>query len=123
MVLTPMATVATVPAGHDAPNFPADVQVHPSGRFVYVSNRGHDSIAIFAIGDEPSELVPRGHASTGGAAPRSFALTAGGRLMLVANQDSDTIVAFAVDGETGALEPTGAVTDVRTPVCVLPLPA
>jgi 6-phosphogluconolactonase len=120
--LTALASASTLPPGFDGENATADVHVHPSGRFAYVSNRGHDSIAVFALGEDGTALAPRGHVSTGGTTPRSFALTPDGRLLLAANQDSDTIVAFAIDQGTGALAPTGAVTDVRTPVRVLVVP-
>jgi 6-phosphogluconolactonase len=118
--VTELATASTLPPGFNGPNDTADVHVHPSGRVVYVSNRGHDSIAIFDVtGDLPQ---PLGHVSTQGRTPRSFALTADGALLLVANQDSDSIVAFAIDRETGTLEPTGHVTRVRTPARVVVSP-
>ncbi|WP_437851432.1 lactonase family protein [Sorangium sp. So ce363] len=116
---TAMATVSILPNGVSAEgNFSAEVQVSPSGKFVYGSNRGHDSIAIFAVDPERGTLTPAGHASTQGMTPRHFQISPTGKLMLVANQDSGNIVAFRVDEATGALEPTGRVTEVPEPTYV-----
>ena len=117
--LTPSETVSTLPEGFDGSNTTADVHVHPSGRFLYGSNRGHDSIAIFAIDIDSGALRPAGHCSTGGRTPRNFSIEPSGRFLLAANQDSDSIVAFRIDPETGALEPTGARVEVPKPVCIL----
>jgi 6-phosphogluconolactonase len=99
-------------------NYVADVHVHPSGRYLYVSNRGHDSIAGFAI-DEEGRMEAIGHESTGGEWPRHFTIDASGRLLLAANQNTNSIVAFSVDEATGALRPTGARTEVPSPSCVV----
>ncbi|WP_441292054.1 lactonase family protein [Sorangium sp. KYC3313] len=116
---TAMATVSTLPDGVSAEgNVSAEVQVSPSGKFVYGSNRGHDSIAIFAVDPERGTLMPAGHASTQGMTPRHFQISPTGKLMLVANEDSGNIVAFRVDEATGALEPTGRVTEVPEPTYV-----
>lgn len=115
--LSPLQTVSTLPDGADGSNSSADIHVHSSGRFLYVSNRGHDSIASFTI-DDSGLLAPLAHEPTRGEHPRNFALTPDGRLLLAANQKSETIVAFRIDEETGALEPTGSVTAVPSPVCV-----
>lgn len=117
-VLTELHTLPTLPEGFAGVNSCADVHVHPSGRFVYGSNRGHDSIAVFEIDQAGGRLTARGHVSTGGATPRNFAIDPGGRFMYVANQDSDTIVTFSIDPDDGALTPSGPVVAVRTPVCV-----
>ncbi|WP_437586750.1 lactonase family protein [Sorangium sp. So ce1000] len=114
-----VATVSTLPDGVSAEgNASAEVQVSPSGKFVYGSNRGHDSIAIFAVDPERGTLTPAGHASTQGMTPRHFQLAPTGKLMLVANEGSGNIVAFRVDEATGALEPTGRVTEVPEPTYV-----
>ncbi|WP_438032376.1 lactonase family protein [Sorangium sp. So ce204] len=116
---TTLATVSTLPDGVSTKgNSAAEVQVSPSGKFVYGSNRGHDSIAIFAVDPERGTLTPAGHASTQGMTPRHFQIAPTGKLMLVANQDSSNIVAFRVDEATGALEPTGRVTEVPEPTYV-----
>ena len=117
--LSPTTTVSTLPEGFDGSNTTADVHVHPSGRFLYGSNRGHDSIAIFAIDEQTGALTPAGHCSTGGRTPRNFNIDPSGRFLLAANQDSDSIVVLRIDPETGALEPTGASVEVPKPVCIL----
>jgi 6-phosphogluconolactonase len=97
---------------------PADVHVHPNGRFVYSSNRGHDSLAIFRI-DEGSgrmtlvEIVP-----SGGRTPRGFQIEPTGRFLFSGNQATGNVVTYAVDGDTGKITPTGAKVDVPRPVCV-----
>ena len=118
--LTEMQTVPTLPDGWSGVSTCADIHVHPNGRFVYGSNRGHDSIAIFAIGGD-GRLEPVGHESTQGRTPRNFALDPSGALLLAANQDSGTIVTFHVDAATGLLQPTGHVAAVPSPVCVVPV--
>lgn len=119
--LTEMQTVPTLPTGHGGVSTCADLHVHPNGRFVYGSNRGHDSIAIFAIGGD-GRLEPVGHEPTRGHTPRNFALDPAGAVLLAANQDSDTIVTLRVDSATGELHPTGHVAAVPSPVCVVPVP-
>src|SRR5690606_12952455 len=96
----------------------ADVHVHPSGKFVYGSNRGHDSIAIFAIDQSTGLLSVVGHESTQGEVPRGFAIDPTGTFLLAANQNTDTVVVFRIDQESGSLTPTGHSLDVPTPVCV-----
>jgi 6-phosphogluconolactonase len=97
----------------------AHVLVEPSGRFVYVSNRGHDSIAVFAIDETTGRLAALGNVSTRGRTPRNFAIDPSGTRLYVANQDSDIIVQFRIDQHTGTLVPTGSVTQVGAPVCIL----
>ena len=121
--LTPRQTVSTLPAGFDGRNSCADVRVAPSGRFVYGSNRGHDSIAIFAVDAATGTLTPAGHESTQGRTPRGFAIDPTGTFLLAANQESDTIVTFRIDAETGQLTPTGQVAASPSPVCVAFVPA
>jgi 6-phosphogluconolactonase len=112
-------TISTLPDGVKGPNLStAEVQVHPSGRFLYGSNRGHHSIAIFAIDPANGRLTALGHQSTRGKTPRNFGIDPTGRYLLAANQDSGTIVVFRVDQQTGRLEPTGQTVEVPKPVCV-----
>jgi len=119
-VMEELHHLSTLPAGATAERLStAQILVHPSGRYVYVSNRGHDSIAIFAIDQETGRLTPAGHASTQGRTPRNFAFDPSGTFLYAANQNSDTIVHFRVDDETGQLTPTGHVTAVGAPVCIL----
>lgn len=115
--LTPVATASTLPPGWTGENTTAEVVVHPSGRFVYASNRGHDSIAVFAVA-AGGALSVLGMHPTGGRTPRHFALDPGGTYLIVANQESDAISAFRIDGTTGALSDTGARARVPAPVFV-----
>lgn len=115
--LEPRQTLTTLPASFRDENYPADIHVHPSGRFVYLSNRGHDSIAAFAI-DGTGHLEPIGRESTQGSWPRNFTIDRSGTLLLAANQRSDSIVALTIDHETGALTPAGAISRLPSPACV-----
>jgi 6-phosphogluconolactonase len=110
-------TLPTLPPDFAGRNACADLHLSPDGRFLYGSNRGHNSLAVFAIKDD-GLLNPIGHVSTGGEWPRGFGVLMNG-LILVANERSDNIVAFRI-GEDGIPIPTGAVTSVPCPVCVLP---
>ena len=113
---------STLPDGFAGENTTAEVTVHPSGRFVYGSNRGHDSIAAFRVNDDHT-LTLAGFYSTGGKTPRHFAIDPDGGFLLAANQDSHSLVLFRLDQETGALAKTGACATVPTPVFVgMPLP-
>jgi len=116
--LREIQTVSTLPVGFTGSSHTADVHVAPSGRFVYGSNRGHDSIVGFAIDQQTGALTYAGHASTLGRTPRNFAIDPSGTFLLVANQDTDTVVTFRVDPETGQLSPTGQMANVPTPVCL-----
>lgn len=116
--LTELQTVSTLPEGYSGTISCADIHVHPSGRFVYGSNRGHDSIVIFAIDQATGRLTLVGHEPTQGRTPRNFALDPTGTFLLAANQDTGTIVTFRIDAETGKLTPTGQVTQVPAPVCI-----
>jgi 6-phosphogluconolactonase len=109
-------TITTLPTDFKGKNSCAEIMVHPSGKFVYGSNRGHNSIAIYSVNEKTGLLTLVGHQSTGGAFPRSFNIS--GNLLLVANQNTDNVVAFRIDMETGLLSPTGANSRVMTPVCL-----
>lgn len=110
--------VPTLPADFQGESTCADVQVTPSGRFVYASNRGHDSLVIYRIDQHTGRLAYVGHQTTQGKTPRQFEIDPTGRFLLVGNQDTDTIVSFRIDPQTGKLAPTGQVLQVPTPVCV-----
>ena len=122
--LRELHTVGTLPVDFAGTNTCADIHVHPAGAFVYASNRGHDSLAIFRVETSSGRLTPVGHSATQGRTPRNFALDLTGQFLFAANQDSDTIVTFHVDTQTGRLEPTGEVLQLPTPVCMTlaPLP-
>jgi 6-phosphogluconolactonase len=117
--LSEIQTISTLPEGTRGSNLStAEVQVHPSGRFLYGSNRGHNTIAIFAIDAATGRLRPVGHQPTQGKTPRNFGIDPTGRYLLAANQDSGTVVVFRINPQTGQLEPTGQVAEVPKPVCV-----
>lgn len=116
--LSSIQTINTLPADWEGHVSTADIHVHPSGRWVYSSNRGHDSISIFDVNPDTGHLALKGHESTQGRTPRNFTLDPQGELLYAANQDTDTIVVFAIDADTGLLHPTGEVVDVPNPVCL-----
>jgi 6-phosphogluconolactonase len=117
-VLHPLQTVSTLPPRFHGVNTCAEVQVHPSGKFVYGSNRGHNSIAIFAIDAGTGKLRYVGHEPTRGKEPRNFAIDPSGGYLLAANQSSDNVVVFRIDAGTGRLRATGSTAHVPMPVCV-----
>jgi len=119
--LTELQTVSTLPGKRQAGDSTAEIVVHPSGKFLYGSNRGHNSIAVFAI-DERGVLKLTGHATEGIKTPRNFAVDPTGKYLIVANQDGDSLTLFAIDQKTGALEPTGKTIEVPMPVCIRMLP-
>jgi 6-phosphogluconolactonase (cycloisomerase 2 family) len=102
---------------------PSFLALHPGGRFLYASNRGDGSLAVFEIDAASGALAPAGHVAAGGRAPRHFALDPSGRWLLAANQDSDSITVFRVDAVTGRPEPVGRPIAISKPVCVLFAPA
>ena len=111
-------TIGSLPRGFSGESTSADIHVHPSGRFVYASNRGHDSIAIYRVDAARGTLALVGHEPTRGRTPRSFAIDPNGRFLIAANQDSDSLVTFRIDADTGTLRPAGEATWAPTPVCV-----
>lgn len=113
-----LQTIPTLPPEFNGTSHTADVHVHPSGKFVYGSNRGHDSIVIYAVNEADGTLSLVGYQSSGGEAPRNFVIDPSGTFLLTANQDTDNVVTFRIDQQTGNLEPTGHVATVPTPVCL-----
>jgi 6-phosphogluconolactonase len=118
--LSAIQTISTLPQGQSVQKgfSTAEVQVHPSGRFLYGSNRGHDTIAVFAIDGKTGRLTPVHHEPTQGSTPRNFGIDPAGRFLLAANQRSDTVVVFRIDAATGRLAPAGHRIEVGAPVCV-----
>ena len=116
--LTPLHTSPTLPPEFDGESIAAEVRVHRNGRHVYVSNRGHDSIAVFGFAGVDEPLEPLGHVSSGGATPRNFAVHPSGRVLLTANQDSHSIVAFEIDPSTGIPRQTDDRYRVSEPTCL-----
>jgi len=118
-VLKEQQVLGTLPEGADRKGTStAETQVSPDGKFVYVSNRGHNSVAIFAVDAATGKLTPAGHASTGGKTPRNFGIDPTGKFLIAANQDSNSVVVFKIDAATGKPEPTGHQVEVPKPVCV-----
>ncbi|MEI6845609.1 MAG: lactonase family protein [Candidatus Firestonebacteria bacterium] len=120
--LSKSQTLSTIPLGFTGKNYCSEVQVHPSGKFLYGSNRGHDSIAIFAIEAETGRLTALGQEATQGEYPRNFCIEPTGQFLLAANQNSDNIVIFRIDKNTGLLKATGQKVEVLSPVCIKFLP-
>jgi len=115
-------TISTLPADFHGANGCAEIRLHPNERFVYASNRGHDSLAVFARDPEAGTLELVEIVPCGGGHPRNFALSPDGRWLLCANRDSNNVVIFKVDAASGRLEATGRVLSIPEPVCVLFLP-
>ena len=120
--LTAVQTISTLPAGHTGNNSTAEVVVHPDGKLLYGSNRGHDTIAIFTIDGKTGALTSAGHQPTGGRNPRNFAIDPTGAYLLAANQDSDSIAVFRIDRARGRLTPVGTPARVPRPVCLRMIP-
>ncbi|WP_152047788.1 lactonase family protein [Aureimonas psammosilenae] len=116
--LTLVQTVPAVPLGIESHG--ADIHLAPDGRFLYTSNRGHDSLAVFVVDAETGRLEPRGQVPSGGRTPRNFALSPDGRLVLMANQNSDEIAIFRRDEVAGTLRDSGRRIAIGSPVCVRP---
>ncbi len=116
--LSPLDTVSTLPGDFTGTSFCADVHVSPSGKFLYGSNRGHDSIVSFTIDQRTGNLKQLEHVSTEGKWPRNFIIDPTGRFLLVANQRTDNVVTFRIDSQTGQLKPTGHVAEIPVPVCL-----
>jgi 6-phosphogluconolactonase len=115
---TAVQNISTLPDDFKGPNLGAEIKIAPSGRFVYASNRGDDSLAIYAVDQETGKLSLVGHQSSQGIGPRDFTIDPSGALLLVANQDTDTVVTFWINQDSGTLTATGHVAKVPTPVCL-----
>ena len=116
--LTQVDTVSTLPGDFSGVSYCADVHVSPSGKFLYGSNRGHNSIVVFEIDPDTGKIKLIEHVSTGGDWPRNFTLDPSRKFLLVANQRSDNVVVFSIDAQTGRLKPTGHVEEIPSPVCI-----
>ena len=122
--LAPLQTIPTLPKDNTAPKEAAEIAVHPSGKFLYVSNRaGIDSITVFSIDATKGTLASAGQFSTKGKTPRHFTIDPTGAFLLVANEESNNIVVFKIDPATGDLTPTGQVLEAPSPVCITFVPA
>ena len=116
--LTAIKTITTLPRGFDGSNSCAEIRAHPSGKFLYGSNRGHDSIVVYRVDPDRGTLTYVEHETADIKTPRNFNIDPTGRFCLVANQGKGTVVVFRIDQQTGALEPTGYNISVAKPVCV-----
>jgi 6-phosphogluconolactonase len=116
--LTTLDTISTLPSDFSGASYCADVHVSPSGRFLYGSNRGHNSIVVFAIDQHTGKPKLVEHVSTEGNWPRNFVIDPTGKFLLVANQRSDNVVVFRIDAKTGRLKPSGQTAQIPAPVCI-----
>ena len=121
--LQAVQTITTLPTGFEGESWTAEIAVSPDGRFVYGSNRGHDSLAVFSADASSGRLTPVDHVPTGGHWPRHFSIDASGRWLLAANQRSGSVVVFRLDPDSGMPSAVGEPVPVPAPVCVLPVPA
>lgn len=121
-LLTPGESIRTLPPDFAGTSWTAEVAVSPDGRFVYGSNRGHDTLAIFSRDTATGRLTPAGYVPVGGKTPRHFAFDRTGQLVLAGHQGTDTISIFRADAKTGQLSPVGPALPVGKPVCLLPVP-
>jgi 6-phosphogluconolactonase len=117
-VLKEIQTLRTVPEFYDGPNTGAEIDVHPSGKFLYSSNRGHDSVALFGIDADKGTLTFIEEQTTGGKQPRHFGIEPSAKHLAIANQKSDTLLACRIDAGNGRLKPSGVFASCPTPVCV-----
>ena len=120
--LKEVETVSTLPPDFSGEDNSAEIEVDEAGKFVYASNRGHDSIAVFAIDQKTGKLTNVQRESTQGKIPRGFKIDPTGQYLLAGNQRSDNVVVFRIDGKSGKLIPTGQTVDVPAPVCFAFLP-
>jgi len=112
-----LQTISTLPEDFDGASTTAEVLVHPSGKFLYGSNRGHDSIAVFTIGDD-GKLTPVDRTSSGGVTPRNFRIGPEGKFLFAANQKTNNVVLFQIDQDTGRLTAAGRELEMPNPMCV-----
>jgi 6-phosphogluconolactonase len=122
-ILKPIETQTTLPGYYDGPaNTPAEVAAHPSGRWIYVSNRGMNSIILFGVDPDKGTLTYIEEQGTGGKTPRHFGIQPSAKHMVICNQDSDTLLASRIDSGNGRLKPSGLFAQAPTPMCAKFLP-
>jgi 6-phosphogluconolactonase len=110
--------ISTVPEGFSGNNYCADIELHPNGKFLYGSNRGHDSIVAYKIAED-GRLTLIDYYTSGGQFPRNFAISTDGNQLIVANQNSDNLLIYNIDQATGSLTLLSEIKNVMTPVCVV----
>lgn len=116
--LSEIQTIATLPEGYTGENTCAEVRVHPNGKFLYGSNRGHDSIVIYKINPDTGRLTLLGFQNSGIKNPRNFNIDPTGQYCVVANQDANTVIVFRINPKSGLLTPTGQAITISAPVCI-----
>jgi len=116
--LVPLQTVSTLPDDFEGESYTSEIAVHPSGRFLYGSNRGHNSIAVFRVDPDTGTLTSLGCEPSQGEWPRNFVIDPTGRFLVAGNRVSGNVVVFRIDGETGRLQPTGHSITAGAPACV-----
>jgi 6-phosphogluconolactonase len=117
--LTEIQTLSTLPPRFDGSNTTAEIAVHPNGKYVYGSNRGHDSVVLFDIDQHTGMLSYVAAQATGGKTPRHFGIDREGKHLIIANQNTDTLLVCRIDGGNGRLKPAGELVDAPSPVCVV----
>lgn len=117
--LNEIQVISTLPEGFSEWNSTADIHVHPNGKFLFASNRGHNSIASFSVDESTGKITFLAHTSSQGEIPRNFAIHPDGDRLFVANQNTDNIAVLDLNKETGALTFSGTNLDVPTPVCIV----
>jgi 6-phosphogluconolactonase len=117
-----LQVVPMLPSGFSGRNDAAEIEIHPSGKFLYASNRGHDSFAVYRINQKDGTLTPLEIVPTGGKEPRHFAIDPSGRFLLAENQNTNNIIEFRIDPATGKLTPTGETLATASPICIAFLP-
>ena len=122
-VFTELQTVSALPDDFTGFTSGAEIEVHPNGRFLYTSNRGHDSIAVFAVDPEKGVLKPNAWVPARGRTPRHFAIDPTGGYLLAAHQDSNSVAVFRIDPEDGGLAPEGEIVEAPVPVSIVFAPA
>jgi 6-phosphogluconolactonase len=120
--LTELQNLSTVPGYFDGANITADIQMHSSGKYVFVSNDGHNSVVLFTIDKDKGELNWVEEQGTGGVAPRHFGIEPSGGHLAISNQGSDKVLASRIDGGNGRLKPSGIFAEMPSPACVRFLP-
>jgi len=121
-VPTSFQRISALPSGFSGRNDAAEIAMHPNGKFLYASNRGHDSIVLFQVEPTSGKLTAAGDFSVLGKEPRHFAIDPSGNFLLAEDQLSNKIVTFRIDQKSGALTPTGDSVEVPSPVCLAFLP-
>lgn len=118
-IMEPIQVISSIPSNFTLPNTGAEILLHPTnGRFLYASNRGHDSIAVFTVDNELGILALIQHISVQGQTPRNFNISPDGKYLIVANQNSHNVVLFTIDEQTGKLSSTGSQVQISVPTCV-----